>query len=62
MRHLRRRLGVDLAPGSGDAEVGVRREICGSAAEIGRERGGGGVEGGVEVEVEVEVDEGGLIC
>lgn len=45
-------MGVDLAPGSGDAEVGVRREICGSAAEIGRGRGGSGVEGGVEIEVD----------
>ena len=43
-------MGFDLAPESGDAEAGVRRQVCESAAaEIGRGRGGDGVERGVEV-------------
>ena len=49
LRHLRRRLGFDLGPESGDAEAGVRRQVCGSAAEIGRGRGGDGVKGGGEM-------------
>ena len=49
LRHLRRRVGGDLAPGAGDAEAGVRREVCGAGGGLGGGRGSGGVVGGVEV-------------